>query len=102
MSINLNSFETWQATKSAIEKNELSFLGAVLDTGAAKSVIGKAHAMAYCKANNLRLSVTPSSASFRFADQVCKSLGKMMPLIPTPGIPIQLSVNVVSSPSSWS
>jgi hypothetical protein len=69
------------------------YLGAVLDTVAARSVIGHAQAHAYCTAHKISLDLRPSSASFRFADQVCKSLGSFIILIPTLSEPLQLKLD---------
>jgi hypothetical protein len=77
--------------------NAARFTGAVVDTGASKSVIGRAQAEASCQSHNLRFDLQPSSASFRFADQVCKSMDSMIVLIPTPEAPLKIRIDVVAA-----
>jgi hypothetical protein len=63
------------------------FIGAVLDTGAQKSVIGLTQAQAYCREHDAQIR-TPGSAksrsSFKFGSHVHRSVGTVSISIPTP------------------
>jgi hypothetical protein len=85
------------------------FIGAVLDTGAQRSVIGLTQAQAYCREHDAQIR-TPGLAkfwsSFKFGSHIHRSVGMVIISIPTPnnllihnvdvidlGIPLLLGLN---------
>jgi hypothetical protein len=73
-----------------------------LDTGAQKSVIGQIQAESYCRENNTRFKLDPSTLSsttfFKFGSSLAKSIGMIRISIPIPGPKyfIELCVDVVN------
>ena len=63
------------------------FLGAVLDTGAQRSVIALQQAIPYYEENPVDFKLAKAAAKFTFADSICGSLGVIYAVVPTPGGP---------------
>ena len=61
------------------------FKGAVMDTGAQKSVIGMKQAAAYCRHHKFDLPSVSRRAKFRFGDTVLPSRTMLHLFFPTPG-----------------
>jgi hypothetical protein len=78
-----------------VTKQNPTFLGAAIDTGAQRSVIGIPQAQAYCRQNGIPMRLKSSNSTFVFADQRCKSLGVLKISLPTPESVLQLDVDVV-------
>lgn len=74
-----------------------SFLGAVLDSGAAKSCIGTAQARAYSKFCGRPLDMRPPTTSFVFGATQVTPLGIVDIMLDTPGGPISIPVHVVDA-----
>jgi hypothetical protein len=74
-----------------------SFSGAILDTGAEKSVIGKAEAISYCQENGVPFHLKPSSCRFKFGSRSEPAVGRIGIRIPTPGKPLEFQCDVVES-----
>jgi hypothetical protein len=73
------------------------FRGAVIDTGAPNSVIGRTEAHMYCNRLGIKFSPgLPSARKFRFGSTVCHSLGELLVMLPTPKLPIAIDVDIVS------
>jgi hypothetical protein len=74
------------------------FIGAVLDTGAQKSVIGLTQAQAYCREHDAQIR-TPGLAkfrlSFKFGSHIHRSVGMVSISIATPEILLIHNVNVI-------
>jgi hypothetical protein len=91
MSDPLDSYVSQNLSRHHSERKHLqTFNGAVIDTGASKSIIGVKQARAYCVSHKLRMNAQPSSTRFRFADQICSSLGRIKISIPTPDTPMDV------------
>lgn len=74
------------------------FRGAVVDTGAPTSVIGRKEAELYCAMFGIRLKLLPSSRTrtFRFRSKVYVSLGEIKVIIPTTTCPFVFHASVIS------
>jgi transposase InsO family protein len=73
------------------------FRGAVIDTGAPHSVIGRAEAILYCAHLGIPFSPRlPSPRQFKFGNTLCHSLGRLRVMLPFPHIPIAIDVDVVA------
>ena len=68
---------------------------AIVDTGAARSVVGLKLARRLLASQGEKLSLCPSSRQFRFGVDLRKSLGTMTIRIPTPSKILSISVDVV-------
>jgi hypothetical protein len=82
---------------SNLKRRLQSFDGAVIDTGASKSIIGISQAKAYCYSHQLRHNSQPSTAIFRFADQICSPMGRIKISIPTPDATMDVWVDIVQA-----
>lgn len=71
------------------------FIGALLDTGAQRSVIGVNQAREYCVVVGIDLNLQRSGHHFTFGAGEAKSLGKLRILVSTPGSTLSLLVDVV-------
>lgn len=74
-----------------------SFLGVVLDSGAAKSCIGLAPALAYSKFCGRPLNMRPPTTSFVFGATQVTPLGIVYILLDTPGGTITIPVHAVDA-----
>lgn len=92
-------FKVHQTTVKEISETmdgEEDFIGACLDIGAQRSVIGEKQAKAYCRAAGRKYNLSRSHYSFMFGGGLYASLGSMEMRIPTPdGAFLALSVDVV-------
>jgi hypothetical protein len=73
----------------------LDFQGAVLDTGAQRSVIGLQQAGALSRMDHRSLNMNASNHTYRFGDTISSSLGSIAVDMPTPTGILQIQVNVV-------
>lgn len=73
-----------------------AFRGALLDTGAQRTVIDENQARQYCSSNHIPFELLHSHSKFKFASLVRRALVRMKILIPTPGGTIRLCVYVVT------
>jgi hypothetical protein len=72
-----------------------NFRGAVIDTGATRSVIGLPEARRYCEQRGVQLELKISARQYKFGDDVRQSIGLMQIQIPTPDSVLNISVDVV-------
>jgi hypothetical protein len=64
---------------------QAEFLGACLDTGAQRSVIGLSQAKAYCRFSGTKFRPMPNNNSYRFGSDRQRSLGSMGIRMAVPG-----------------
>jgi hypothetical protein len=97
MSDPLDSYVSQNLSRHHSERKHLQiFNGAEIDTGASKSIIGVKQAKAYC-VHKLRMNAQLSSTRFRFADQICSSMGRIKIYIPTPDKSMDVWVDIVQA-----
>ena len=86
---------TWKLRHDTGRKDNGKFLGALIDTGAQRSVIGEAQALAYCNEHGIPYQPSKSYNKFRFASLLKTSLGKIPILITTPNGLLRMNVDIV-------
>ena len=75
-----------------------SFKGALVDTGAQKTVIGRQQAFDYFVFSKQKPQFTPTNVRFRFGKNIFTANNRIIITIPTPANPIVISVDVVDAP----
>jgi hypothetical protein len=86
-----STLEELASSRTGINK----FLGAAIDTGAERSVIGWKQATMYCKSTRTDMDLLPSNRLFKFGDQACRSMGSLNLKIPIPTGVLDLYVDVM-------
>eukprot|EP00171_Calliarthron_tuberculosum_P005221 IDg5221t1 len=86
---------TLMQLRDATKGNNHRFQGALMDTGAQKSVVGLQQAKAYCREINIPFELLKDSQMFRFGKGNSKAIGKIQLVIPTPGSMIVIKVSVI-------
>jgi hypothetical protein len=71
------------------------FLGAAIDTGAERSVIGWKQASSYCKSSGVEMKLWPRNRFFKFVDSTCRSMGSLNLKLSVPTSVLYLCVYVV-------
>jgi hypothetical protein len=87
-----------KATLEELENPRASarnFLGAAIDTGAERSVIGWQQATMYCLLSSSEMELLPRNRLFKFGDQTFRSMGTLNLKIPVPNGVLDLYVDVV-------
>ena len=80
---------------NSTDNSESTFLGALVDTGAQRSVMGRKQALAYLRTCTLQPLISNSRTKFRFGSMIVNAIASIELNIETPGIVISTKVDVV-------
>lgn len=91
----LSSLIALEKAKKKNRSNDIQFHGALTDIGAQRSVMGFRQALAYCIFAGIKIKLRKSTHNFLFGVGEATPLGTLSVILPTPGTPIKISIDVI-------